>query len=141
MGAGSQTLAERKAAQHAAPVWLYRMEWETPVEGGRLRSPHSIEMPMVFDNVAYSASIIGSGAPAAQKIADVMSPAWINFARSGDPNGSGVPKWPAFDAEKRETMVFNVESGAASDPLHDERLLLAKAPLLQMGPPAPSARS
>ena len=136
MGAGSQTLAERKAAQHAAPVWLYRMEWETPVEGGRLRSPHSIEMPMVFDNVAYSASIIGTGAGEAQKIADVMSTAWINFARGGDPNGAGVPKWPSFDAEKRETMIFNVQSRAVSDPLRDERLLLAKAPPPQAGLPS-----
>ena len=40
MWGGSITLAERKAAQGAAPVYMYLLEWETPVARGRLRSPH-----------------------------------------------------------------------------------------------------
>ena len=48
--------AERKVAQNGAPVWLYELEWQTPVEGGKWRSPHSLDLAFVFDNVAKSES-------------------------------------------------------------------------------------
>jgi para-nitrobenzyl esterase len=50
-----------------------------------------------------------------------MSTAWSTFARNGDPNGPGLPHWPAFDSEKRGTMVFDVPSHAENDPRSEER--------------------
>lgn len=117
MGANTHILASRKAAQGAAPVWLYRMEWETPIEGGRLGAPHALDLPLVFDTVATSPSIIGDAADDAQKVADAMSSAWISFARDGDPNEAGLPNWPAYDDERKATMIFNVESGAKDNPV------------------------
>src|SRR5690606_22401711 len=58
-GDRSYILASRKAAQGQAPVGVYRLEWETPVEGGRLGSPHALDLPLMFDTVASSPSIIG----------------------------------------------------------------------------------
>lgn len=123
MGASANTLAVRKAAQGGAPVYLYRLEWETPIDGGRMRTPHSLDIPLVFDNVARAPGLIGTGAEPAQQVADVMSAAWIAFARTGSPNAPGLPSWPAFNADSRATMIFNVVSRAVSDPLHEERLL------------------
>jgi para-nitrobenzyl esterase len=57
-----------------------------------------------------------------------MSAAWLAFARYGTPNAPGLPSWPAFGAQNRATMVFNVISRAVNDPLHDERQLLPQAP-------------
>jgi len=128
MGLNASTLAIRKAAQAAAPVFLYRLEWQTPVDGGRMRSPHSLDVPLVFDNVAAADRLIGSGAGQAQQVADAMSDAWLAFARYGTPNAPGLPAWPAFDAQNRATMIFDVVSRAVTDPLHDERLLLPQAP-------------
>ena len=125
MGANAQAVAERRSQAHGAPVYLYRLEWMTPIEQGRLRTPHSLDVPMVFDNVAASSSLIGSGAPEAQRVADAMSSAWIAFARTGSPNAPGLPSWPAFDTEHRSTMIFNVMSRAIDDPLYRERALLA----------------
>ena len=48
----SRKIAERKAAAGGAPAYLYRFDWETPVAGGRLKSPHALEIPFVFDNTA-----------------------------------------------------------------------------------------
>jgi para-nitrobenzyl esterase len=124
MGANAAAVADRKSALHRAPVYLYRLEWETPVEGGKLRTPHSLDIPMVFDNVGKSDSLIGAGATEAQKVADAMSAAWLEFARHGSPNGPGLPSWPAYDSVQRATMVFNVESRAIDDPLYKERRLL-----------------
>src|SRR6185312_13366313 len=85
-GAPVMKIAERRAALNKAPVYLYYFRWETPVQGGRLKSPHTIEIPFAFDNVKVSASLTGGG-PEAMALADKVSDAWIAFARAGDVRG------------------------------------------------------
>lgn len=128
MGVSASTLAVRKAEQGGAAAYLYRLEWETPIAEGRMRSPHTLDIPLVFDNVAKAPGLIGAGTVDAQKVADMMSVAWVAFARTGSPNAAGLPSWPAFTSGQRETMVFDVTSRSVSDPLHDERLLLPALP-------------
>ncbi len=114
----------RKARQGGARVWAYELVWKTPVDGGRWRSPHSLDLAMIFDNVALSASMVGTG-PEPQKIADQMSAAWLAFARAGDPNNAATVAWPAYDLADRSTMVFDVQSRAVKDFRGDERTLMA----------------
>ena len=45
-----------------------------------------------------------------------MSEAWIAFARSGDPNTAKLPRWPAYTARTRSTMIFNDECRLVDDP-------------------------
>ncbi|MDQ0466145.1 para-nitrobenzyl esterase [Caulobacter ginsengisoli] len=113
MFAGSVQIATRKADQHRAPAYAYLLEWETPV--GPFKSPHTLEIPLVFDNVDKARVLVGEG-PAPQVLAKQMSAAWLAFARTGDPNNSLLPAWPAYDAEKRATMVFNLTSRVVDDP-------------------------
>jgi para-nitrobenzyl esterase len=115
MWLGSITLAERKAAQGSAPVFMYMLAWETPVSRGRLKSPHALEIPLVFDNVELARNFVGRG-DEPQTVADQMSTAWLAFAHGGDPNGAGLPAWPAYDPKDRATMIFNVESRVVNDP-------------------------
>jgi para-nitrobenzyl esterase len=110
--------AERKAAQGGAPAFMYFFAWESPVDGGKWKAPHSVEHAMVFDNVAKSASMVGTG-PDAQKVADAVSGAWIRFARTGNPG------WAPYTPQRRTTMVFNVESRVVDDPRPAERMLFA----------------
>ena len=118
MWSGSITLAERKAAQAkasgGAPAYMYLLEWETTAARGKLRAPHALEIPLVFDNVGKSVSFMGRDNP--QQLAEQMSEAWLAFARTGDPNTPALPDWPAYDAEHRATMVFNHESRVVEDP-------------------------
>ena len=125
MGNSARTVAERKAKLGRAPVFLYRLAWPTPVLGGKLRTPHSLDIPMVFDNVASSTSLVGHDTRNPQKVADAMSAAWIAFARSGTPNGPGLAAWPAFSPSKRSVMGFNVVSQSVDDPLRREHAVLA----------------
>src|SRR6266852_3962870 len=113
-------LAKRKAAQNAAPVYMYMFAWETPVLGGRLKAPHALEIPFVFDTLAVSA-IAGDG-PERFLLAERMSKAWLAFARSGDPNHAGLPKWPAYSIKERATMIFDNECTVEHDPQREERL-------------------
>ena len=126
MGLASWTLAERKAALNAAGAYFYRLEFATPVD--RLRSPHALDIPLVFDTVGKSASLLAPVAADAQKVADQMSAAWIAFARTGSPNAAGLSSWPRYDARSRSTMVFNVVSRAVNDPYPEERAIISALP-------------
>ena len=118
--------AERKVSQGAAPVYAYLLAWETPVDGGKLRSHHALDLPLVFNNVEASRNMVGPG-PDPQRVADSMSSAWIAFARTGNPNANGLPSWPAYDLKSRATMVFNVTSKVQNDPYGEIRRILLKA--------------
>jgi para-nitrobenzyl esterase len=115
-------VAELKAAQQAGKAYLYELLWDTPVFGGMFRSPHSIDLPMVFDIAggARWAPYTGGG-EGAQKVARSMSDAWLAFAHSGDPGARTLP-WPAYSLEQRHTMLFNETSQASADPLRATRV-------------------
>jgi para-nitrobenzyl esterase len=125
-GAPMMKIAERRAALGKAPVYLYYFRWETPVEGGRLKSPHTMEIPFAFDNVKISARITGGGTEA-MALADKVSDAWIAFARTGDPNTPKLPHWPAFNPADRPTMVINNVSKVERDPIREQRLAMFQA--------------
>jgi para-nitrobenzyl esterase len=111
----SIVLAERKAAQHAAPVYMYKINWDSPVLGGKLRSPHAVELPFVFDNVDVSAGLVGAG-PAQNQMAELMSRTFAAFARTGNPNVKGYPHWPAYTLDKRDTFIYDIPPRVVSDP-------------------------
>ena len=115
--------AERKSIQ-AAPVYMYRLDWKTPVEGGRLETPHALDIAFVFDNVARSTSFTGPETEETRRMADLMADAWIAFARTGNPNTSGLPTWPAYDLADRATMIFDLQPAVVEDPDAKERILL-----------------
>ncbi len=125
-GAPVMKIAERRAALKRGPVYLYYFRWETPVRGGRLKSPHTIEIPFAFDNVKISAGLTGDG-PEAIALADKVSDTWLAFARTGDPNNPKIPRWPKFDAKTWPTMVFNNQIKAGNDPIHEQRVAMFDA--------------
>jgi para-nitrobenzyl esterase len=120
--AGHVTQAERKTAQGGAPAWLYLFNWDTPVDGGRWRSPHALEIGFVFDNVANSESMSGVG-EAQQHVADIMADTWIAFARTGNPNNPRIPEWPPYDLETRPVMVLDETPELVSDARAAQRAL------------------
>ena len=123
---GTDTQAERKAALGKAPVYMYRFQWYSPVGGGRLRAMHCMDIPFVFENVDLCKTVVGDGKDR-YALADKMSSAWVAFARTGNPNHKGLPKWDPFTADRRATMIFNNECRAVTDPYREERLAVAAA--------------
>ena len=116
-------IAEQQAALRKAPVYMYRIDWEPPVGGGLLGSPHAVEISLVFDNIAEGARATGGG-PDAVALSDIMSDTWIAFARTGDPNNGKLPRWPAYDAASRNTMLFDRTCRVVADPDGADRLAL-----------------
>ena len=119
------TQAERKAAQNAAPAYMYLFAWQTPVLDGRPRAFHCSEIPFVFYNSDVSAFATGGG-PEPRALAAKVSDAWINFARKGDPNHSGLPQWPKYDANG-PVMVFDKTCELKNDPDRELRKVVTDA--------------
>ena len=123
--------AEQRA-RIGAPAWMYQLDFGSPVDGGRLRAYHGFDIALVFDNLDKPGSKTGTG-PAARKVADQMSQAFLAFARTGDPNCAAIPRWEKYDLPRRATMVFNETSAMVDDPRREERELFAVAPFLKEG--------
>jgi para-nitrobenzyl esterase len=119
----SSTQADRKAAQGAAPAYQYLFAWHTPMLDGRPRAFHSCEIAFVFDNADLCVNLTG-GRPDALALAAQVSGAWVNFARKGDPNHSGLPKWAPYTRERRATMVFDTRCEVRNDPEGEGRRLM-----------------
>ncbi len=115
MGTNAIRMAERKAALHAAPVYMYIFAYDSPSPGPtpyHSGSGHAAEMPFKFDHVP--------GDPDSNKKARAarnMSKAWATFARTGDPG------WPAYTLDRRATMILDADCKNVDDPYRQERLL------------------
>ena len=119
-------MAERKAEQNAAPIYMYQFTYESNLLANQdppypLKASHAMEIPIKFDH-PESPLLIGTN-PDRFQAALNMSHAWASFAHNGNPNFDGLPNWPAYTLDKRETMLLNAECHVVSDPQHDEREL------------------
>ena len=109
-------IAESKARLEQAPVFMYRTDWRTPVAGGKLMSPHAIDLSMALEDARYTRTLDGGG-PNVARLSHRISTAWLSFARHGDPNAGQLPTWPRYDPRsRRATMLFNSECRVADDP-------------------------
>ncbi len=115
-------IAEMKAAQNEARAYLYQLMWNTPVMDGMLRSPHSLDLPLIFDIAQGDRWKPYTGAvPAAARVARAMSNAWVEFARTGDP-GTSALQWPDYSLRRRDVMLFDEDSTHATDAFRETRL-------------------
>jgi para-nitrobenzyl esterase len=116
MRQAANTVAALKVKQAAAPVYVYVLGWEVNPD---LRSPHGTDVPLVFDTVDSSPAM--AAAAGAQDVSDQMSAAWAAFARTGDPNTSKIPHWPAYSLHARPNLLFDVKSRVVPDYGRQER--------------------
>jgi para-nitrobenzyl esterase len=123
--------AEQRA-RISAPAWMYQLDFGSPIDGGKLRAFHSFDIALVFDNLDKPGSKTGTG-PAARKVANQMSEAFLAFARTGDPNCAAIPAWGKYTLPQRSTLVINETSAMIDDPRKEERELFSVAPFLKEG--------
>ena len=105
---------EEKAKDGAAPVWNFVFAYLSTALDGTLTAIHCMDLPYVFNNVTRC-GFSTDATPEAIHLGDVMSSAWLNFAKTGDPNGLGVPQWQPYTMDEKATMVFDKESKVKID--------------------------
>lgn len=98
--------ADVKSASSSAPVYMYMFNWQSPVLDGVYKAMHCMELGFVFDNIGRTREMTGGGVQA-EALADKMSKAWTNFAKTGNPNHDGLPNWPAYSSANGSTMIFD----------------------------------
>ncbi len=103
---GAVNQANEKSSLKAAPVYMYLFTWQSPVMDGKFKAVHCMELPFVFNNIARCQEMTGGGKEA-YTLADKMSKVWIAFAKTENPNHSGLPAWPKYTAENGATMMLD----------------------------------
>ena len=121
-----------RTRQNGAPTYVYELDWQTPVQHGRLKAPHTLDVPLAFDNIIYGAQMTGTGHDA-QRVANLISDAFIAFAKTGNPNNGDLPQWPRYNLKTRPTMIFDLKPKIVDDPRGAERKIFEKAPYIQPG--------
>ena len=117
----SLIVAGHKARQAGAPVYMYSFEWETPVQGGRLKAPHALDVPFTFDTIDLTNATDRSAA--AHKLSATMSATWAAFAHAGVPDNASIPHWQTYDTRTRSTLMLDAECRIEKDPRGETRQL------------------
>ena len=130
IGIGAITIAERKYAQHGAPVYMYIFTHESdmlvPGTQHKVGAAHALEIPYKFYNihpVEPARGMMAITGPEAIRAAHNMSEMWSAFARTGRPGAKGQPAWPAYTTEKRAMMEIDAQCNVVEDPYILERQL------------------
>ncbi len=109
----SQIQALRKAKLGKAATYMYVWDWETPAFDGKFGAVHGHDVEASFH--LSRNPIGGAGTKGGRQMSDRLAATWVAFATSGDPNNNLIPHWPAYEAGRRATMVFNNEMKVVDD--------------------------
>lgn len=122
----NRTAARELSRTGSAPVWRYWFDHAPGIPAGYLERDyagafHLAEVPYVFRTLDGPARRDWPWTDADHVLAQQISSAWCNFARTGDPNGDGVPEWPAYRPEETSTLVWST-TPHIGDPVDHARM-------------------
>lgn len=98
------------------PAYIYLFSYVSTSMRERMRygAAHGSEIPYVFDSLRDQNG--ATVAPKDQEVAKMMNTYWANFAKTGDPNGKGLSKWPVYNPKKNEILEFRLDGSAVGAP-------------------------
>ena len=101
------------------PAYLYLFSYvpESMKERMKFGASHGSEIPYVFDNLTERNGFTVT--PKDKDVAKMMNTYWVNFAKTGHPNGKELSKWPIYDSNKNEVFEFKADGSAGI--VNDER--------------------
>lgn len=131
MGLGSITIAERKAQQGGAPVYLYNFGYKSEVKipgtDYEFGSMHAMDIAFKFYNVdavkdknGYVRPGMAGGRDERFKAADNMCRLWTSFAKNGNPHVDGLPVWEPYNLKSKPTMRIDVDCSLLHNRFQEE---------------------
>jgi para-nitrobenzyl esterase len=113
-------------AVHQPETYAYLFTWPSPAMGGLFGSCHALELPFLFGTLDHPLirPFTGKG-PEAKAFAARIQDAWIAFARTGRPGHPGIGHWPAYDGDRRRTMILDRRCRMETAPREAERAFWA----------------
>jgi para-nitrobenzyl esterase len=113
----------------------YEYQFDVPIAGNHF-TKHTAEIPFVFGNLLPKGFALGGPyTEADRKVSNDIQTYWVNFAKTGNPNGKGLPEWPKFNPAKRPYMEFTIHDGpVAKEMLRSEICDLYKEALKETIP-------
>jgi para-nitrobenzyl esterase len=118
--------ARARLPKGAAPTYSYELHWGSPVDP-KMKAHHALDLPLLMDNVTLSNRLTGTG-PEAYAMAEMISETYIAFAKTGNPNNSKLPHWPAYEIPRRAVMVFDLKPRVVDDLKAEPRKLFSPVP-------------
>ena len=118
-------LADVKSKQPAA-VYVNWFTWQPPLFDNRMRAFHCVDISFWFYNTDLMLTHTGGG-PRPKALSTKMAGALLQFMKTGNPNGGGLPNWPKYSSAKGETMIFDDTCKVENDPDREARKALPVA--------------
>jgi len=119
--------ADARAASSGAPLYVYLLAWKSPVDNASKGSFHGLDIPLAFNNIDKRTDWTGTS-DEAYALADIMSSAWLNFVKTGNPNVPGkLPEWASYTRENGATLYFDQDCKMVFN--HDRALMNLIKPL------------
>jgi len=117
-------IADAKTSQRKAPVYLAWFGWQPPLFDGRMRAFHCDDICFWFYNTDLMLTHTGGG-KRPRALSEKMAKSFLNFVKTGNPNGGGLPSWKSYTTQNGETMILDDTSVLVNDPDRDARKSLA----------------
>jgi len=113
------TAADAKVKQKA-PVYVAWFGWQPPLFDGRMRAFHCDDICFWFYNTDLMLTHTGGGARP-RRLSEKMAKSFLNFVRTGNPNGGGLPNWAPYTTANGETMILDDVCVLKNDPDREAR--------------------
>ncbi|HEY6621858.1 MAG TPA: carboxylesterase family protein [Steroidobacteraceae bacterium] len=96
-------------------VFVYRFDRSIPGKGeAELGAFHSLEVPYVFGSLRDREWQWLPSTAVDASLSELLQTYWTNFAKTGNPNASGLPNWPAWSDEEKEFLVVNQDASVTA---------------------------
>lgn len=111
-------MTARAFTAKGAPAYMYQFGYVPAAmrERSQYGAGHGSEVSFVFNTLNARWGAAAEPTPEEKELARIMNTYWTNFAKTGNPNGSGLPVWPVYNTQKEEILDIGLEGKPVSKP-------------------------